>query len=137
MTDYYKILGVTPQAANTEIKAAYRRLAKKYHPDAIHDHPEWTDKMYEIQEAYDVLGDEEKRKKYDESRLNQKKKAGQTQTGHNDTAPNPNMSQFEWFFGFQPGKGMETYRDNRPQTKKADGPINPDALFEAYFGKKK
>jgi len=62
MKDYYKVLGVSPQADEKEIKSAYRKLAKKYYPDAVRDNPELTERMYVIQAAYEVLGDEEKRK---------------------------------------------------------------------------
>lgn len=62
MKDYYKILGVTQQASAKEIKAAYRRLAKQYHPDVVRGDKEKEDFMREIGEAYSFLGDEEKRK---------------------------------------------------------------------------
>ena len=55
MKDYYRILGVSEQAAEKEIKAAYRKLAKRYHPDVVKDDPKKTQRMYEIQEAYECL----------------------------------------------------------------------------------
>ena len=63
--DYYKILGVSRNATQDDIKKAYRRLAKKYHPDANQGNKEAEQKFKEINEAYQVLGDQEKRKKYD------------------------------------------------------------------------
>ena len=140
MKDYYKVLGVSPQADEKEIKTAYRKLAKKYHPDAVRDNPELAERMYVIQAAYEVLGDEEKRKQYDESLKvgpSRQNKGQQPFGGGPFDNPNPDMSQFERFFGFQAGKGMETYQDKRAGAKKADGPINPEDLFAAYFGKKK
>ena len=71
--NYYEILGVSSTATGKEIKSAYRKLAKQYHPDVVKDDPMKQKKMYEIQEAYETLGEEEKRKKYDESLLQQKK----------------------------------------------------------------
>jgi len=62
--DYYKILGVDRNATTEEIQKAYRKLAKKYHPDANKD-PAATEKFKEINEAYEVLKDPEKRKRYD------------------------------------------------------------------------
>lgn len=63
--DYYEVLGVDKKADNTEIKKAYRKLAKKYHPDLHPNDKESNEKFAEINEAYEVLSDPEKRKKYD------------------------------------------------------------------------
>lgn len=63
--DYYKILEVEKTASQDEIKKSYRKLAKKYHPDLNKDNPQGQEKFKEINEAYEVLGDEEKRKQYD------------------------------------------------------------------------
>ena len=62
--DYYKTLGVDKKASNEEIKKAYRKLARKYHPDTNADSGA-EDRFKEISEAYDVLGDPEKRTSYD------------------------------------------------------------------------
>jgi molecular chaperone DnaJ len=64
-TDFYKVLGVSPEATEKEITRAYRKLAKQYHPDA---NPGAEDKFKEISAAYDVLSDTERRKEYDEVR---------------------------------------------------------------------
>lgn len=63
--DYYKTLGVEKTASQEEIKKAYRKLAKKHHPDANKGDGAAEAKFKEISEAYEVLGDEQKRKKYD------------------------------------------------------------------------
>ncbi len=64
--DYYEVLGVEKGASDDEIKKAYRKLAKKYHPDLNKDNPEAADKFKEAAEAYDVLSDSEKRSRYDQ-----------------------------------------------------------------------
>jgi DnaJ-class molecular chaperone len=64
--DYYKALGLEKGATAEEIKKTYRKLAKKYHPDLNKGSKTGEEKFKEISEAYEVLGDEEKRAKYDE-----------------------------------------------------------------------
>ena len=64
--DYYKVLGVERNASQEEIKKAYRKLAKRYHPDVNRDNPQAQERFQEINEANEVLGDAEKRKRYDE-----------------------------------------------------------------------
>ncbi len=74
--DYYEILGVAKTASADEIRGAHRRLVRKYHPDANKSDSSSTKKFQEVQEAYDVLSDPDKRKNYD-------------QFGHAGPQPNP------------------------------------------------
>ena len=64
--DYYSTLGVAKTASGKEIKQAFRKLARKHHPDVNPGNKSAEAKFKEINEAYEVLGDPEKRKKYDE-----------------------------------------------------------------------
>jgi len=64
--DYYETLGVAKTSSHDEIRSAFRKLARKYHPDVAADKKGAEEKFKEINEAYEVLGDDEKRKKYDD-----------------------------------------------------------------------
>lgn len=151
MKDLYKVLSVSETASAGEIKKAYRKLAKKYHPDANPDNVEAEKIFKEITEAYEILGDEKKREKYDRERtLN----SHQNQTKHKSQGPfkgnqgpfkkssrekktNQNMgnmnftNQFESFFGFNP--------NTKEMKGKSQGsnPLNTDQLFNSFFNPKK
>src|SRR5689334_3790036 len=66
--DYYKVLGVPKDATEAEIKKAYRKLAREFHPDANKGNVKAEERFKEISEANDILGDPKKRKEYDEAR---------------------------------------------------------------------
>ena len=65
LRDYYEILNISKDASQNEIKSSFRTLAKKYHPDLNPDDKEAEQKFKEINEAYEVLSDPDKRRKYD------------------------------------------------------------------------
>ena len=66
--DYYRVLGVSDTASQKDIKSAYRKLSRQYHPDANPDDAAAEERFKEVSAAYDVVGDAEKRKEYDEVR---------------------------------------------------------------------
>src|SRR5437764_5915028 len=70
--DYYKSLGVARTASEADIKKAFRKLAREFHPDVAKNKKRAEEKFKEINEAYEVLGDPSKRKKYDELGANWK-----------------------------------------------------------------
>ena len=85
--DYYEILGVPRNASEADIKKAYRKLARKYHPDFNPNNKQAEEKFKQTQEAYEVLSDAEKRKKYDELGANWKSGA--------EFTPPPNWEGFD------------------------------------------
>jgi curved DNA-binding protein len=100
--DYYAILGVPPEASDEDIKKAFRKLARQYHPDVAKDKKAAEEKFKEINEAYEVLGDPAKRKKYDTLGANWKAGAGfePPPGAHSSAWTRPDGSQHhEFHFG--------------------------------------
>ena len=89
--DYYQILGVAKDATQAEVKKAFRKLARVHHPDVAADKATAESKFKEINEAYEVLGDTEKRKKYDTLGANWDQPGGGYQGG-----PMPGGAEFEF-----------------------------------------
>src|SRR5436853_3845271 len=103
--DYYKSLGVARDASEADIKKAFRKLAREYHPDVAKNKKQAEAKFKEINEAYEVLGDPAKRKKYDELGANWRmyEQAGQ---GGRGGAAGFDPSQFGgWNVNFGRGAG--------------------------------
>lgn len=93
--DYYSLLGVSKSADTGEIKKAFRKLAAKYHPDRNPNNKQAEDKFKEINEAYEVLGDEDKRKKYDQYGQYWKQ-AGESPFGNGAGAANVDFGGFNF-----------------------------------------
>lgn len=107
--DYYKILGVGKNTNADDIKKAFRKLARKYHPDVNPGDKKAEEKFKEINEAYEVLSDPDKRRKYD------------------TLGPN-------WMDQFGPGAGRRTYGGFRTSPFNFDTSSNFSDFFETLFG---
>ena len=108
--DYYKILGVPKDIAQKDVKKAYLKRAKQFHPDLHPDDPKAKAKFQALNEAYDVIGDAEKRKKYDQYG-EQWREADQFQGGVHGSAGGSPFEGFD-FSGFQGGSGFSSFFEN-------------------------
>lgn len=126
--DYYKVLGVSRDADEKTIKSAYRKLARKYHPDVNTADANAEDRLKEINEAYEVLKDPEKRAKYDRfgadwERYREAETAG--------AGTQPNWTDFsDWFSG---GRGQRT--ESQRQTTGGGFSDFFDTLFGETIGR--
>ncbi len=102
--DYYKILGVSKNATKDEIKKAYRSLARKYHPDHNPDDKNAEEKFKEVQEAHEVLSDDEKRKTYDMFGSAEFRPGGQTTWRR---AGDPGGGSYQYTYSAQDFPGFE------------------------------
>src|SRR5262249_6346940 len=136
--DYYSTLGVSKTGSDKEIKQAFRKLARKHHPDVNPGDKSAEAKFKEINEAYEVLGDPAKRKKYDELGANWR---AYEQAGARAGGPGFDPSQFAgggWnapFGGGGPG-GEGRYRTMTPEEMhEMFGDDNPFSdFFQTFFG---
>ena len=139
MNEYYRSLGVQPNASPDELKKAYRKLAKQYHPDLHPGDHEAEARFKEINEAYEILSDPEKRKKYDEQQgTTQRRQApNRAKTAARTPKGGPvDFSQmqggFAQFFGFDPRTGQVVDEEKVSGQKK--NPLDATDLFERFMG---
>ena len=126
--DYYATLGVGKRATEKEIKQAFRKLARKFHPDVNPGDKAAEAKFKEINEAYEVLGDPPKRKKYDELGANWRAYEQAERTG----APNPFAGQWNVNVGGGQG-GFRTM--TQEEMEEMFGDQNPFSdFFTTFFG---
>lgn len=151
--DYYKVLGLSKNASQDEIKKAYRKLARKYHPDLHPNDPEAEKKFKEINEAHEVLSDPEKRKKYDqygkdwkhadqfeEARRQQQASGGGWQSsqgggqGFSEQFTEGDFSDFSDFFNSMFGGGGRSQRSARfkGQDLRAEMQLNLRDVYETH-----
>ena len=120
--DYYKILDIEEFSTQDEIKCAYRKLARKWHPDVAGNTPDIIAKFKEINEAYEILSNSVKKADYDKARKfynysSQQTKTAEKSTTYNKNTTNPNFketqhekrtSSFNWEEFFKPKKEIKT-----------------------------
>ncbi len=126
--DYYETLGVSKTASEDEIKSAFRKLARKFHPDVAKDKKTAEEKFKQINEAYEVLGDSEKRKKYDQLGADWNQPGGGFRPppgwGAGGGAARPGGGYQRWSPGDGSGGGVEF----------EFGGTGFSDFFEAFFG---
>src|SRR6266566_2080239 len=121
--DYYETLGVPKTATGDEIRTAFRKLARKHHPDVAKDKKAAEEKFKEINEAYEVLSDAEKRKKYDQLGAGWNQPGGfQPPPGWGAQQPGGGFQQWQWGGGENGGVEFEF------------GGTGFSDFFEAFFG---
>ena len=142
MKDYYKILQVERTASAEEIKKSFRKLAKKFHPDVNPNHKQAEVVFKELNEAYAILGDEEKKKEYDKrllgageqreegfSRKRQRTRQTTRQTKDIHEEFGNAGSIFESFFGFSP-QGTEVHMNQKDSVR----PMKTSEAYAHIFG---
>jgi molecular chaperone DnaJ len=130
--DYYEILGVSREASETEVKKAYRRLARSHHPDANPDDPGAEDRFKELTEAYEVLSNAEARRAYD-TYGHQVPRGGNGYPGGADFGGFQDI--FEAFFGDSFGGSFFGGGTTRAPSRGADAEVEVEvSLREAAYG---
>lgn len=142
MKDYYKILGLSPTATKKEIKKAFRQLARKYHPDLHPGDKAAAEQFKRINEACQVLSDDNKRARYDLDRKQQgqrqqtqqcrqhtQQKAAHTSSAKPDFSQAFSRRAFEdaFFAGIQKPTAKDAGSDKK-------NPLDTSALFKGFFG---
>ena len=139
MEDYYEILELNNRASLDDIKKAYRKLAKKYHPDSNPGNKDAEERFKKLAKAYEVLSDEKRKADYDgntnepgTSRSNKTKETSANPRGNIDPSDFTKTSaRFEDFFGFNPKTKEHDLGKKNNKVK----PMKTKDAYEAIFGK--
>jgi len=126
MRDPYEVLGVTKTASEGEIKSAYRKLAKKHHPDQNKTDPKAKERFSEVNSAYEIVGDKAKRKQFDRGEIGADGKP-RFQAG-------PGFGGFEGFGQGAPRGGARTYRWSTSGAGAGEDPFAGDDILSEILG---
>ena len=142
MKDYYKILEISISATKDDVKKAFRSLAKKYHPDRNVNDTNALKKFQDVNEAYEVLSNEDSRREYDKKLSGFKQGNSKETNSKNNSASNgkkkyqdktesiENLNKyFESFFGFD----ANATEINKDKLKNQKNPIDTSNMFESFF----
>src|ERR1700761_1776090 len=137
--DYYQMLGVAREAGVDEIRKAYRKLARKHHPDLNPGDKAAEDRFKNVQEAYDILSDPKKKQMYDQYGFYSENgmPGGGAGPGAGQQGPNMGFGGFDFSDVFSragsgsPGAGSRTRRTRQP----ADESANFQDIFSQWFGR--
>lgn len=127
MSTHYETLGVSEDAGADEIKRAYRQLAMQWHPDKNPGNDAANEKFKSINEAYEILGNEQKRQEYDAQR-----KGGSSWQGHSHAFHGSMEDIFSQIFG---GQGFPGFNFNMPPRNRDIGLTMAISLEDAFYGK--
>ena len=120
MRDPYAVLGVSKTASAAEIKSAFRKLAKKYHPDANPDNAKAKERFAEVSRAYEIVGDEDKRKRFDRGEI--------------DTEGNERFHGYPGGDGFTGADGFDDLFGGRARGQAQAGGFDTEDILKTVFG---
>lgn len=120
MRDPYAVLGVSKTASAAEIKSAFRKLAKKYHPDANPDNAKAKERFAEVSRAYEIVGDEDKRKRFDRGEI--------------DAEGNERYHGYPGGDGFTGADGFEDLFGGRARGQAHAGGFDAEDILKSVFG---
>ena len=128
--DYYKVLGINRKAGEKEVRTAFRKLARKYHPDVNHGQADASERFKEINEAHEVLSNPESRRLYDrygENWRDAQRGGGQFQSGRRWQTQTVDPEAYQEFFGGRSGGFFDSFfRESRGNRRQ--GPQQPSVL---------
>jgi molecular chaperone DnaJ len=132
--DYYKTLGVGREAGDEEIRKAYRRLARKHHPDLNPGDKASEDRFKKVQEAYDILSDSKKKQMYDQFGFYSENGAPGTGPGGAQRGPNMGFGGFDFSEAFMRGAAGSGAGRGRPSAAETGGASGFHDIFSQWFG---